>query len=164
MIYPKDFIFSPIRVQRLLELSRTFQIVTKWLLNLDVRETTDQCNSSHKRHSIGRRRQTNNYPRNSPIRVAKLLQPLRHGHKDLRRQRKVKQAILLLLAVPDLIKSLLESLEGFVSAFMAGHITASVAELLQLLGESRTFQLDGCSDDLDEVVWRHLVGGESDDF
>ena len=44
---------------------------------------------------------------------------------------------------------------------MAGYVGTSLAELLQLFGEPRAFELDGRFDDGEEVVMCHFVRGET---
>ena len=47
---------------------------------------------------------------------------------------------------------------------MSGHVGASLAELLELFGKPRTFELNGRFDDGDEVVMGHHVRGKAYDF
>ena len=47
---------------------------------------------------------------------------------------------------------------------MPGHIGTSFAELVQLFGEARAFELDGRFDDGEEVVVGHLFGSKTYNF
>lgn len=109
-------------------------------------------------------KRTNNDPREPPLRVAKLLQSLRHGYKDLRRKREIKESILLFFVKTNLFQSLLQSLKRFVATLMTRNVAASLTELFQLLGVSWTFELDRRSDDFDEFIVADLVWGKTDNF
>ena len=47
------------------------------------------------------------------------------------------------------------------TSLMSGHVGAPLAELLELFCKARTFELNGRSDDGDEVVMGHLVRGKA---
>lgn len=108
--------------------------------------------------------ETNDDSRDPPLRVAKLLQSLRHGHKDLWGKRKIKKSVLLLLMKSNLFQSLLQRLKRCVAPLMARHVAASLTELIQLLGVSWTLEFDRRSDDLYELIMAEIVWGKANNF
>lgn len=93
-----------------------------------------------------------------------LPQTLLHAREDTRRQRHIEQTILLFLSCPKLLKSPPESTKRLFTSLMAGYVRASLAELLQLLCKTRTLEVDGRSDDGEEVVMGHLIRGKTYDL
>jgi len=100
----------------------------------------------------------------SSLGIAMLLQHLRHRHENTGRKCHVKKMIAFFLAMSNLFESLVKGLEGLIPALVPRNVTASVAELLELLCKPGALQFDGLSDNVDEIFVTHLIRGETYDL
>lgn len=155
----EQFLFLPIWLQRLLELSGASKVLAEWFLNLVHQRDIGQQSSA----DVGNNA-TYNDTGNALCGIAASLQVLGDNSEHARRQSHVKQTVCLFAPLLEVFQMLVEVQEGFILVVLAGHIGAELAEILQHLLHIFGRGLDVGLDSAQVFLMVHLCSGIANDL